>query len=87
MNNTMRSMATANSEATPAQSEMPPGHGFGQSHPCESRKLRYVSAEDRQELIARFAYKCAERRGFAPGGEMEDWLAAEAQVGAGLDDQ
>lgn len=39
------------------------------------------SAEpDRRALIAISAYYLAERRGFTPGHELEDWLAAEAQV-------
>jgi Protein of unknown function (DUF2934) len=34
----------------------------------------------RQAEIAREAYFRAERRGFAPGYELDDWLAAEAAV-------
>ncbi len=37
-------------------------------------------AEDRQALIREAAYYSAARRGFAPGRELEDWLAAEAEV-------
>ncbi len=37
-------------------------------------------AEDRGVSIARAAYLKAERRGFAPGHELEDWLAAENEV-------
>jgi hypothetical protein len=36
--------------------------------------------ESRQGLIAKAAYLRAERRGFAPGHELEDWLAAEFEV-------
>lgn len=36
----------------------------------------------RHELIAAAAYFLAERRGFAPGSELDDWLQAEAQIGA-----
>jgi hypothetical protein len=36
--------------------------------------------EDRQALIAQAAYLIAERRGFEPGHELEDWLAAESEV-------
>ena len=36
--------------------------------------------EDRRALIAKSAYLKAERRGFAPGHELEDWLAAENEV-------
>ncbi len=35
---------------------------------------------DRHDRIAIAAYYIAERRGFAPGGEVEDWLEAERQV-------
>ena len=35
-----------------------------------------------QQRIAEAAYYRAERRGFAPGGETEDWLAAEAEIKA-----
>jgi hypothetical protein len=36
----------------------------------------------RRAMIAEAAYLRAERRGFAPGGEVEDWLAAEREVDA-----
>ena len=36
--------------------------------------------EDRRVSIAKAAYLKAERRGFAPGHELEDWLAAENEV-------
>lgn len=45
-------------------------------------KVRPITAEDRRRMIAERAYLRAERRGFAPGGEVEDWLAAEAEVDA-----
>lgn len=41
-----------------------------------------VSEDARRAMIAQAAYLRAERRGFAPGGEVEDWLAAEAEVDA-----
>jgi hypothetical protein len=34
----------------------------------------------RNELIATSAYFRAERRGFEPGHELEDWLASEEEV-------
>ena len=36
--------------------------------------------EDRGDSISKLAYLKAERRGFAPGHELEDWLAAEEEV-------
>jgi hypothetical protein len=38
--------------------------------------------EDREAMVRLAAYLRAERRGFAPGHEHEDWLAAEAEVNA-----
>lgn len=35
------------------------------------------------EAIAVAAYYRAERRGFAPGGELADWLEAERELGVG----
>jgi hypothetical protein len=37
---------------------------------------------ERGRMIAEAAYYRAEKRGFAPGGELQDWLDAEAQVTA-----
>jgi hypothetical protein len=37
------------------------------------------SGEARYRWIAHAAYLHAERRGFAPGHEIDDWLAAEAE--------
>lgn len=39
-----------------------------------------TTPERRRELIEQLAYSFAELRGFAPGGELQDWLAAEAEV-------
>ena len=39
-----------------------------------------LPAFDRLVMVAEAAYYRAERRGFAPGAEMDDWLAAEAEV-------
>jgi hypothetical protein len=36
--------------------------------------------KDRHVLIAEEAYFRAQRRDFLPGHELEDWLAAEAEV-------
>jgi hypothetical protein len=41
-----------------------------------------VTPEERRRLIAESAYLRAERRGFAPGHEADDWFAAEAEVDA-----
>jgi hypothetical protein len=41
---------------------------------------RPVDPEVRRLMIAEAAYYCAEQRGFEPGHELEDWLAAEARI-------
>ena len=41
-----------------------------------------VSPDKRRAMIAEAAYLRAERRGFAPGHEAEDWCAAEREVDA-----
>jgi hypothetical protein len=40
------------------------------------------SPEERQRWIATAAYHRAEKRGFAPGYEMQDWFDAEAEIDA-----
>ena len=44
----------------------------------------FVDPEQRAALIAEAAYFRAEKRGFAPGHDTEDWLAAENEVDARL---
>ena len=39
-----------------------------------------ISADDRKRMIATAAYYRAARRNFAPGCELEDWCAAEAET-------
>ena len=50
-----------------------------ESGPAAGRQGR-AGAEERQQMIAIVAYYRAERRGFEPGGELDDWLAAEAEI-------
>jgi hypothetical protein len=45
---------------------------------------QFVDPERRDALIAEAAYFRAEKRGFQPGHETQDWLAAEAEVDARL---
>jgi hypothetical protein len=43
-----------------------------------------VDPDLRRQMVAAAAYFIAERRGFAPGHELEDWVAAEAAVDSRL---
>ena len=42
--------------------------------------LANVEGEDVTRRIAEVAYYRAQRRGFEPGHELEDWIAAEREV-------
>ena len=39
-----------------------------------------LNRQERDRLIAQAAYFRAEKRGFAPGCELQDWVEAEAEV-------
>lgn len=39
-----------------------------------------LNPQERERLIAQAAYFRAEKRGFAPGYELQDWVEAEAEV-------
>lgn len=78
-------MATRRSADAPT----PTGIGPRNAQPAPARAVSakptrrvQVTAEGRREMIAQAAYLRAERRGFAPGRESEDWLAAELEVDA-----
>jgi hypothetical protein len=47
-----------------------------------AKKPSGVSADARRAMIAESAYLRSERRGFTPGFEEEDWLAAEKEIDA-----
>lgn len=51
-------------------------------HECHEAAKRWPETcpERRQLMIQEIAYLLAEKRGFAPGGELQDWLSAEAEV-------
>ncbi|MGH8177734.1 MAG: DUF2934 domain-containing protein [Steroidobacter sp.] len=49
------------------------------------REIPSFSAS-REARIAEAAYWRAERRGFTPGQELDDWLEAERQVDAGQEE-
>lgn len=43
-----------------------------------------VTQQQRQIMICEAAYYIAEHRGFEPGHDVDDWLAAEQQIDAAL---
>jgi Protein of unknown function (DUF2934) len=50
----------------------------GRGAQCEVREA--PAKVNRETMIQEAAYFRAERRGFAHGGELDDWLAAEAEI-------
>ncbi|HTV98111.1 MAG TPA: DUF2934 domain-containing protein [Steroidobacteraceae bacterium] len=82
---TTRRESTASPAAQPANGAAPPAKARAarkKSPPSSSPSAVAASLqhEDRHASIARAAYFRSQLRGFAPGYELEDWLAAEAEV-------
>lgn len=74
---------TRAAKANPARSSEPSRYGSTAtpSQPLSLVRHRLTAAE-RHIRICELAYRRAEQRGFAPGGELEDWLEAEREVDA-----
>ena len=51
-----------------------------QAKPEASEGSAAVTPEQRQVMICEAAYYIAEQRGFEPGHDVDDWLAAERQI-------
>lgn len=58
-----------------------PTHSF---FPLRFSPAPEISESERQSLIEQCAYLRAQNRHFAPGHAVEDWLAAEAEIGQRL---
>ncbi len=58
---------------TPAQPVQKPNSSAGHIGP-------FTDSSEREAMIRTAAYLRAERRGFAAGHELEDWLAAQAEI-------
>jgi hypothetical protein len=79
---TRRSVETSPSSESRTRSVPAAGNRPASAKPTARAR---VSVEDRRAMIAEAAYLRAERRGFTPGKEEEDWLAAEEEVDALLE--
>jgi hypothetical protein len=71
-----------NPDSPPAKKRAPRRAATAPTTPVNQPK--FVDPQQRAMLIARAAYFRAMDRGFAPGNEVADWLAAEAEVDAEL---
>jgi hypothetical protein len=62
-------------------------HSFSRDpSPFSRRPVLARDSSAYRELVAIAAYYRAERRGFAPGGETQDWLEAEREVAARINE-
>ncbi|NTV95615.1 MAG: DUF2934 domain-containing protein [Thiobacillus sp.] len=73
--------APAAVKAAPAKAAPAKAKKAAKAEPA-MEKPRAASAEERQHWIAIAAYHRAERRGFVPGYDKQDWLDAEAEIDA-----
>ncbi len=69
--------APAAVKATPASK---PASKAVAAKPRKAAPKRTISAEQRNNYVEIAAFYIAERRGFAPGDLVADWLAAEAEI-------
>jgi len=58
----------------------PDPYTLSASVPASKISVDRMTAGERHRLVAEAAYCLAERRGFEPGHELEDWLAAEKLI-------
>ena len=65
--------------STPSQPTSVPAPKAAPAHKGNSGTE--LSEAELHQLVAQAAYRRAERRAFAPGRELDDWLEAEAEVG------
>jgi hypothetical protein len=66
--------------APKATSKAAPKEAVAKPAKPRAKKPGGVPAEQRRNYIEMAAYYIAERRGFAPGNPLEDWVQAEAEI-------
>jgi hypothetical protein len=54
------------------------------SNSIVTRSSAYIEPQRREAMIAESAYFRSAHRGFEPGHEIDDWLAAESEIDAAL---
>ena len=71
-------------KAEPAAAAKAPARRARRAKPKANSAATAVSVSEdvRRAMIAEAAYFHAQRRGFAPGDEVQDWLKAEAEIDA-----
>jgi hypothetical protein len=69
----VKAKATSKAKAAPKAAAKKPARP-------RTKKSSGISPEQRRNYVEVAAYHIAERRGFAPGNPMEDWVQAEAEI-------
>jgi hypothetical protein len=78
------SPAATKAPAAPARKAAAPKKAPTVRAAAEPEAAAPATTVDREEMVRTAAYFHAERRGFAPGYEVADWLAALAEVEASV---
>jgi hypothetical protein len=78
----MATVSTTRGRRREAQRNVPPPTDDVETpiKPETRATLNFAASEKRHALICEAAYFRAERRGFCPGQELDDWLAAESEI-------
>ena len=82
----MATVTTSHPRRRPTRPAAPsaPSDSVAPITPSPTPTGNFIEPERRQAMIAEAAYFLAERRGFCPGSEFEDWLAAEREIDRAL---
>lgn len=78
-----KSPTTAGSAAVAASSAPAPvASTAAKAAPAKAAptKAKILDPGERQRLVAEAAYYRAEKRGFAPGNDLQDWVEAEHEI-------
>ena len=75
-----RRQTEARPERVPARKPAPAPKEPAARKPVSGNSETRLTLEELERMIAAAAYQRAEKRGFAPGHEIEDWLEAEKEV-------
>jgi DUF2934 family protein len=62
------------------RAQEPPAETPAESNSIVPHDAAFLEPDERHGRISEAAYYLAERRGFDPGYELDDWLAAESEV-------
>lgn len=74
----------SSAQSPPSSAAAAAGPSAGTAALPDGAAAAFIEPERRHAMIAEAAFFQAERRGFAPGCELDDWLAAEREIDRAL---